>query len=259
MLLKSPKQIASSHADPTCTPSMWLSHYITRLSKVDRWFSLEHFQTTKYNSTSLKQGDRFFFFCTKIRKFRHLWLFVNPPFSSKAGSGTGPGYDSSQQFLTSRKEEGREGFKINMLKAPELKQNGQRQVIGRNWRLWASDGRPRTHTKMLMLRAPGYILVPGYISEKAEDKRRHSHAFQHFISGWSAWQSWGLCNFQYAALKQAQVWNVVREGSSPLEYDVVRRSSPLVYEVVGEVFSLSVWCGREVFSLVCEWSGGLLL
>lgn len=63
-----------------------LSHFITCLSKVDRWLSLEHFQTTKQNPTSLKQGDRFFFFLVhKYTEVQAPMIFVNPPFRGKAG------------------------------------------------------------------------------------------------------------------------------------------------------------------------------
>ena len=94
------------------------------------------------------------------------------------------GYNSSRQFLTSKKEKGREGFKINMLGAPELKLQME-QMTRRNWRLWASASRLGTHTTMSTLKAPGDISAPKYISEKAENNRPHSKVFQHFISGWS--------------------------------------------------------------------------
>ena len=94
---------------------------------MDRWFSLEQFQITRHKPRNLKQGDRFFFsffFFSCAQRYTSLGAYdflSTSPSAARQVCRQRTGYNSSQQFLTSKKEKGREGFKIHMLRAPELK------------------------------------------------------------------------------------------------------------------------------------------
>ena len=91
---------------------------------MDTWFSLEQFQVTRPKPTNLKQGDRFFFFFPWAQRYASSgpYEFLSAlPLAARQVCRQQTGYNSSQQLLTSKKEKGREDFKVNMLGAPELK------------------------------------------------------------------------------------------------------------------------------------------
>lgn len=148
---------------------------------MDRWFSLEQFQVTRHKPTNLKQGDRFFFFFPCAQRYASSGpceFLSTSPSAARQVCRQWTGYNSSQQFLTCRKEKGREDFKVNMLGAPELKL--QKWTKTNDWKKLEALG-----LCMSTLKAPGDISAPQYISEKAENNRPHSNVFQHLISGWS--------------------------------------------------------------------------